>query len=205
MNTNQVSTGRGYWLAWFLASALGFGMGAIIGVSSAYRFFNDDPFDLAMGITLGTVMGIIGGYLQWVVLRERITGAGWWALASALGLGAAMTAVIAADIGENNTMAGIAILGSVFGAVSGILQWLILHRKVIRSGWWLPANILGSLVGTIGMPIAAALGESGNWGLAVMTFGLVFGVGNGAITGAALVWLLRQSPSNDVEGLVTAH
>jgi len=29
MNANQVNTGRGYWLAWFLASTIGFGMGAI--------------------------------------------------------------------------------------------------------------------------------------------------------------------------------
>jgi len=38
-----------------------------------------------------------------------------------------------------------------------------------------------------------------------MTFGLVFGAGNGAITGAALFWLLRQSPFSNIEGLATAH
>jgi hypothetical protein len=204
MNANQMTTDRGYWLAWFLASVMGFGIGAVLGGSFAYRFFPTDTFDTANGITLGIVMGAIGGYFQWVVLRERIAGTGLWGMASALGFGSAMGAPAAANPAENPAMAGFLIV-CVFGVVGGILQWLILHRKVPRAGWWLLANLLGSLVGAIGLPIAVAIGETGNWGLALMTFGLVFGAGNGAITGAMLVWLLRQSPSSNVEGLATAH
>jgi hypothetical protein len=191
MNENQMNTGRGYWLAWFLASSMGYGMGAVLGASFAYRIFNREPFTILMGVTLGTVMGAIGGYFQWVVVRERIAGAGLWGLTGALGLGAAMGALIAADTGQNNVLAGVVILGAVFGLVSGTLQWLILRRKLPRAGWWLLANLLGSLVG--------------NWGLAIMMFGLVFGAGNGAITGAALVWLLRQSSSSNFEGIAIAH
>jgi len=198
MDTNQMNTGRGYWLAWFLASVMGFGMGAILGVSIAWRFF--PTADAANGITLGTVMGVTGGYFQWVVLRERIAGAGLWGLASALGFGLAM----ASNTRENYAMAGL-LLGSVFGVVSGILQWLILRRKVPRAGWWLLANLLGSLIGAIAVPIAAPIGEAGNWGLAIITFGLVFGAGNGAITGAALVWLLHHSHTGNIEDLAMAH
>jgi hypothetical protein len=204
MNANQMNAGRSYWLAWFLASVMGFGMGAVLGVSAAYRFFPTDTFDAANGITLGIVMGATGGYFQWVALRERIAGAGLWGLASALGFGLAMGALLATDPEENPAMAGF-LVGTVFGLVSGILQWLILRRKVPRAGWWLLANLLGSLVGTIAFPIAVAISETGNWGLAIIVFGMGFGAGNGAITGAALVWLLRQSPSSDVEGLATAH
>ena len=204
MNANQMNTGRGYWPAWFLASSMGYGMGAILGGSFAYRFFPTDTFDAANGIALGIVMGATGGYFQWVVLRERIAEAGLWGIASALGLGSAMGAPAAANPAENPAMAGF-LMVSVFGVVSGILHWLILRRKVLRAGWWLLANFLGSLVGAIAFPIAVAISETGNWGLAMMTFGLMFGAGNGAITGAALVWLLRQSPSSDIEGLVTAH
>jgi len=205
MNANQMYTGRGYWLAWFLASVMGFGMGAILGVSFAYGLFDRDPFDATMGITLGIVMGATGGYMQWVVLRERIAGAGLWVLASALGFGLAMGAIGAVGSNENYVMTPLLMVAAFFGVGCGIPQWLILRRHVARAGWWLLANLLGSLVGAIAIPIAAALGEAGNWGLAVMTFGLVFGAGNGAITGVALVWLLRQSPSRDVEGLATAH
>jgi hypothetical protein len=203
MNANQMNTGRGYWLAWFLSSVMGYGLGAILGVASAYRFSPSDTFDARGGITLGIVMGAIGGYFQWVVLRERIAGSGLWGLTSALGFGLAMGASLSANTGENDGMA-VLLIGLVFGVAGGILQWLILRQKVARAGWWLLANILGALVGAIGVPIAATIGETGNWGLAVLTFGLVFGAGNGAITGAALLWLLRQPRSSDVDSLVTA-
>ena len=199
-----MNTGRGYWLAWFLASVMGYGMGAVLGVSIAYRFFPTDAYDAANGITLGMIMGVIGGYFQWIVLRERIAGASLWGLASALGFGLAMGSLLATDPDENPAMAGI-LVGIVFGLVGGILQWLILRRKVPRAGWWLMANLLGSLVGTIAFPIAVAISETGNWSLAIIVFGMGFGAGNGAITGAALVWVLRQSASGDVEGLATAH
>lgn len=204
MNTNQNNVGKGYWLAWFLASVMGFGMGALLGVQSAYRSSHSDTSNAIMGLMIGIVMGAIGGYLQWVVLRERITGAGLWVLASALGFGLAIgaTGVIGAD--ENYGMAGI-LIGSVYGVAGGILQWLALRRKIARARWWLLANLLGSLVGVMGMPVVAAISEAGNWDLAVMTFGLLFGAGYGAITGAALVWMLRQSPSANIEGLATAH
>jgi hypothetical protein len=76
---------------------------------------------------------------------------------------------------------------------------------VPQAGWWLLANLLGSLVVAIAMPIAGVIFEAGNWGLGVLALGLVFGAGNGAITGAALIWLLRQSSSGDVEGLAAVH
>lgn len=200
MNANQITTGRGYWLAWFLASAMGYGMGALLGMSTAWRFFPASDF----GITMGTVMGVTGGYFQWVVLRERIADAGLWGLASALGLGAAIGAIFITDQ-ANNAMAGMVILGAVFGVVSGTLQWLILRGKLARARWWLLANLLGSLVGAIALPIASPMLEPGKQELGMMTLGLLFGAGNGAITGAALLWLLRQSPSNNVEDLATAH
>jgi MFS family permease len=202
MNANQMNTGRGYWLAWFLASVMGYGLGAILGMSIAWRFFPTG--DAANGITLGILMGATGGYFQWVVLRERITGAGLWGVASALGLGLGIGVLVSTYITENYGIA-VFLFASVIAVVSGILQWLILRRKVSRAGWWLLANLLGSLLGATGAAIGAAIGETGNWGLAALVFGLGFGAGNGAITGAALVWLLRQSSSSNIEGLATAH
>ena len=182
-----------------LRRSVGFGVGALLGINVAYGLIDGDVF-----ITLGIIMGATGGYFQWVVLRERIAGAGLWGLASALGFGLTMGAIVAADAVEIDAMTAV-LIASVFGVVSGILQWLILRRKVPRAGWWLLANIIGSLIGAIALPIASAILEAGKWELGFMTFGLVFGAGNGAITGATLVWLLRQSPSSNVEELVTAH
>jgi len=203
MNTEHSKSDRGLWLAWFLASSMGYSIGAILGLFLAYGLFNRDPFDIIMGVTLGTVMGVTGGYFQWVVLRARIAGVGLWGLASALGFGLAMGAIVAANTGENSALAGV-LIASVFGLASGILQCLILRRKVARAGWWLLANLFGSLVGAmIALPIATVILDAGKWLLGVMTLGLVFGAGNGAITGAALVWLLRPSESGSSTGTAT--
>lgn len=204
MNANQMNTGRSYWLAWFLASAMGFGTGALMGMYFAYGLFPGDTFNTKISLIFGIVMGATGGYFQWVVLRERIAGSGLWGLTGALGFGLAIGAAGAFNPGENYAMAGL-LIGSVYGAVSGILQWLILRRKVARSGWWLLANLLGSLAGAIAIPIAAAIGEAGNWDLAVMAFGLVFGAGYGVITGAALVGLLSQAKPSHVDEMAATH
>lgn len=191
MNANQMNTGRGYWLAWFLASIVGFGFGAILatGVSEA--------------ITFGIVLGATGGFMQWLVLRERVARSGWWVLASTLGFAAGTGAIGTAGLSENYAMAGI-LMVAVFGVVGGILQWLTLRRQVARAGWWVLANILGSLVGLIGVPAAVAIiSANGNFDQSALVFGLLFGAGYGAITGAALVWLLRQSHPSNVEGLAT--
>jgi hypothetical protein len=204
MNENQNSTGRGYWLGWFLASVLGYGLGAMLGFSLIYNLSPTDTFDATRDILSGTVMGVTGGYFQWMVLTQRLGGTGLWGLASALGFGTAMAASAAVSPNADPALAGFLIV-AVFGVVGGILQWLILRRNVPRAGWWLLASLLGSLLGAIGPFTAVAISETGNWGLALMAFGVIFGAANGAITGAALVWLLRQSPSGEIKKIATAH
>jgi len=60
------------------------------------------------------------------------------------------------------------------------------------------ATLFGALVGEIGFPISFAIDATGN--LSVIVVGVLFGVGLGAIPGAVLVWLLRQSQSSDASG-----
>jgi hypothetical protein len=208
MNTERTAIGLGVWLAWVLATIVGFVIGALLGMSVAYGFFDRDGFDATIGITAGIVMGATGGYLQWVVLREKVAQAGWWVMASTLGFALTLGTLGAMGIGETNEnyiMAGV-LFAAVFGVAGGILQWLVLRRAGIpRAGLWVPASIFGSLVAAIGFPISAALGAAGNYGLSAIVFGLLLGAGLGAIPGAVLVWLLRQSPSSNFEGLATAH
>ena len=208
MTTNHAGVGRGFWLAWVLASIMGFGMGALLGMYVAYGLFDRDGFDATIGVTSGIVLGATGGFMQWVVLREKVARAGWWVLASALGFAVALGTLGAIGIGERNenyVMAGI-LFAAVFGIAGGVLQWLVLRRAgIARAGLWVPATIFGSLVAAIGFPISSAIGAAGNYGLSTMVFGLLLGAGLGAIPGAVLVWLLRQSPSSNIEGLATAH
>jgi hypothetical protein len=142
MNTNQNNVGEGFWLAWVLASIMGFGVGALLGMHVAYGLFDRDGFDATLGITLGIVMGATGGYLQWVVLRERVARAGWWVLASTLGFAVAGAVLGTMDINENYVMAGI-LFAAMFGVAVGIMQWFVLRQKVIRAGLWILASIFG--------------------------------------------------------------
>jgi hypothetical protein len=205
MNANQNNVGWGFWLAWVLANIMGFVIGALLGITVAYGLFDRDGFDATIGITAGIVMGATGGCLQWVVLREKVARAGWWVLASTLGFAITLGELGAIGINENYVMAGI-LFAAVFGIAGGVLQWLVLRRAgVARAGLWVPASVFGSLVAAIGFPISSAIGAAGNYGLSAMVGGLLFGAGLGAIPGAVLVWLLRQSHTSDIEGMATAH
>jgi membrane associated rhomboid family serine protease len=134
-----------------------------------------------MGVNVG---GIGVGVLQWLVLRQQVTRAGWWVPASivavaALGVMVFAVGVIDADVGW--------VVGTVlFGTVLGVLQWLLLRRQLARAGWWVLASGVGWVVGGFlsgAVPVGAAGGFPG-WA----AVGAVYG----AMSGAVLVWLLRQ-------------
>jgi hypothetical protein len=210
MYTNQNNVSRGYWLAWFLGSIMGFGMGAVIAMNVTYGLLpvlvpSMQEFDTTFIVVFGTVFGASGGFLQWVVLRERVPRSGLWVLASALGFAMAGSMLGVIRLEENYLIAGILMMAG-YGVVGGILQWLVLKRaQLAQAGLWVVANLIGSLAGAIAVPIANAISSTGNYFASTLAFGLVFGAGLGIVTGAALVWLLRQSPSSNVEGLAVAH
>lgn len=209
MNTERTNIGWGFWIAWILASIVGFGMGSLIGMSVSYALLPEmgitDEFGVAHLLMFGTMLGTTSGFLQWVVLREKVAQAGWWVLASAMGFAIAGGTLGTIGINENYLTAGI-LFAVLFGFAGGIMQALVLKRaQIARVGMWVLASILGSLVGAIGIPISSSIGATGNYGLSAMVFGLLLGAGLGAIPGAVLVWLLRQSPSSNIEGLAPAR
>jgi hypothetical protein len=210
MNTNQNIVGWGFWLAWVLASIMGFGMGSLLGMSVSYALLSGlgitDEFGVAHLIMFGTVLGVTSGFLQWVVLREKVARAGRWVLAGTLGFVIAGGILGAIGINENYITAGF-LFAAVFGVAGGIMQWLVLRQQIVRAGLWILASIFGSLVGAIGVPAAEAISAIApdNYSLSTIVFGVLLGAGLGAIPGAVLVWLLRQSQSRNIEGLATAH
>ena len=209
MNTERTNVGWGFWLAWVLASIMGYVLGALIAMSVPYAllpiFGVTEEFGIVHLVTFGTLLGAIGGCVQWAVLRGKIAVSGRWVLASALGFAIAGGTLGAIGINENYVMAGI-LFTTVFGIAGGIMQWLVLRQQVVRAGLWILASIFGSLVAALGIPAsAAANAASDNYSMGAMVFGFFLGVGLGAIPGAVLVWLLRQSPASNIEGMAAAH
>ena len=74
----------------------------------------------------------------------------WWVLASALGwtMGFPIADAILRALGE--VVADEIVIFTMFGAASGIMQWLLLRRHLPQAGWWVLASTLGgALIGAV--------------------------------------------------------
>jgi len=50
MNTERTNVGWRFWLAWVLASVMGFVVDAVVGIYVAYGLFDRDGFDATLGM-----------------------------------------------------------------------------------------------------------------------------------------------------------
>jgi hypothetical protein len=194
MNTERAQVGWRFWLWWVLASTVGLAVGMLVRPFAFYVvgawltwgggievvFALDDVVALEVAFALsGALGGASVGIAQWLVLRRQVSRAGWWVLASSVGL--AVGSVVGPDImpdlsrAEPTFVVGIAqvaLRGVQDGASIGIAQWLVLRRRVARGGWWVLASTVGLAVGVL--------------------FSVAAGVIYAPITGGVLVWLLRH-------------
>jgi hypothetical protein len=156
------------------------------------RLTNFPCIQPSLGLVLIVIiLGLAGGFMQWLVIRRRIAGTGWWVPASTLGFPVAL--VMAEGAMRLVGIPSPILLGVLFGILSGILPWLVLRRQVARAGWWVPAHLLGSLVGgAMGIVAFHVMALIGFYQFPWAAAGAMFGAGLGAITGITLVWLLRQ-------------
>ena len=183
----------GFWLQWVLASILGFAMGAAIGNAVTDLIFT-------------ALFGAVGGFMQWLVLRRQIAGAGWWVLASTLGFAIAPIVAITGLMAvsqimslDGNPLVAPILLGVLSGVLSAIFPWLILRRQFAQAGWWIPAHLLGSLLGgAMGIVTFHGVNLIGFYQFDWAAAGAMFGAGLGAVTGITLVWFLRQPVQIDL-------
>ena len=173
----QVRPGWRIWFLWLMAGAVGWGLGVEWGALGRLKTLQDTPNIIVTGYLGVTVGGILAGVLQSLVLRRQVARAGRWVLAC-VGA-AAVVGVVVFGVGTINVDVGWVVGASLFGTVVGVLQWLVLRPQFARAGWWVLASTVGWLVG---MPVGGMVGWVG------------LGAAYGAITGTAMVWLLRQAP-----------
>jgi hypothetical protein len=186
----------GFWGLWVLANIVGWAVGGAVSlaVGGAGAEGLTEAEDVAV-----SVVGLLAGIAQWLVLRKRVERSGWWVLASALGWAAGRT--VAGALIWVEARAGV-------GLVVGIAQWLLLRKQVERSGWWVLASALGWAIGwTVAGAVSGAVARA--WVRAVVRAGAVVGVlglaralvvlswgvsglVHGTLTGPALVLLLRH-------------
>ncbi len=190
MTVERNRIGWGFWLLWVLASTVGMFVGFFMGLlTSAFTY--DILGDLLKTLVFGIELGLGVGVLQWLVLRRRVYGAGWWVLASVAGGYGITQAGLdglsdSLSVGALLSYTGVVALG---GAVTGTLQWLILRGGgVSRPSWWVLASTVG--YGLVGAVLGAFPWGGGDKDVLVAL--VVTAAVLGAVTGGALVWLLRQ-------------
>ena len=175
-------------LLWWVAAGV---VGWAAGWGLAWSEIKLWSVDLAAAEYGGVVVGVtVAGVLQWLVLRQRMARAAWWIVASLVS-GVVAGGVIFGVGGESGFTAEVArdldvgwvVEAGLYGAVVGVLQWVVLRGQVALSGLWVLASTVGWIVGD---PVCSSLMDFGT--LSWVGFGAVYG----AITGIVLVWLLRQ-------------
>lgn len=184
--------GWGFWLFWVLSSTVGFALGLTTTRSLVSPMLNP-VLDSSLVAALGAVVfGAIVGFAQWLVIRLRISAIAWWVLATTLGIAVGTRAGFAVPetLGfAASELIGFAILGAVLGATLGLMQWIVLRKHVLQSGWWVLASVLGYGLG---------------FGLSGAVMGVVVGAFIGAaavaaaMTGGILIWLLRLSAESQL-------
>ena len=202
-----LSAGWRLWVWWVVAGTIGWVVyGAvffpvlfvrsmltniIVEVDGVAAVFGVTVVGAVVGLGGGTVVGV----LQWLVLQRRLERTGRWIVASTVGGSVAgallMVAVAIANVDwivdEAVLIGGAWFVG---GVVAAILQWLVLRRQIARADWWIVTSTIGW---AIGVAVVLLGGISVGVGEVVLAVGwAVGGVVGSAITGAVLVWLLRQ-------------
>jgi hypothetical protein len=134
--------------------------------------------------------GALVGAVQAFALRGHLARAAWWLPATfvAWPVGAAGSFVpffIARILNLGHLP--IALYSAAAGAALAVVQMLVLRREVSGAAWWIAANALGW-----GLGFGIGFELRGVQTIELVRAGLVSGAIGGAITGAAMLWLLRR-------------
>jgi len=117
---------------WVLATAAGSLLAASVDVG-LQGLLGEKAGGLILMIGLGPGVGV----LQWLFLRQQVTRAGWWLLASTVLIGGAFLTGIVASLSlglQESGLAFIAVAGVVSGVLLGITSGLTLAWLLRRPG-----------------------------------------------------------------------
>lgn len=203
----------GFWHVWGLwviavglGELLGFGVPAVLGAAS-YAVGLPDAALAFVVIVGGMGEGAVLGLAQWLVLRRFLPGIKRAHWVGATAIGALIAWVIGmgmANLGPALFDANLALFvllaitcGIVFLLTMGGAQWLVLRRHVSKAWRWIVANAVAWPLGVAVPVVGMALVPDGATAAVMLVVGIASGIGMGlvvgAVTGVALVRLLRDA------------
>lgn len=200
---------RGVWTRWLgavtLGETLGFAVPALVG-AGAYAAGAPDAAVVPLATAAGAGEGAILGYAQSRVLRRELTGfdardwivATSWAAVLAWALGMSL-GVYGGSLPTGVRIGAAVLVGIVVLLAVGCAQWLVLRRYVAGAWLWIPANAAAWLLGVGAVFVGTAFVDEGDAAALVaavsVASGLAMAVVVAAVTGLALLRLLRPAPS----------
>jgi hypothetical protein len=153
---------------------------------------------IALSIIVGSGIAALYGTIQWLVLRRRLVGVGWWIPASIIGFAVKWCFVAIIDELVTGRISIIAA-GAIGGAFVGGTQWLILRGRVCRAGWWVLASAASNAIGW------AITDTAINMAVPLEIRGAAI---SGAIDGIVLAWLTQhpiQQTANSEQNIIVQH
>ena len=180
----------GMWLEWTLATA--FGM--LLGFLPSILLVN--LLDLTMArLIVPLWAGFLLGLAQWVVLRKYVNESSDWVLAA--GASWAVGFALGLLIMNGLTDTGLdGLFGYIlFGILVAVVQWPVLRREIPHLWMWILANVLGWTAGFYLSQFALDLLFNSPAIDPLASTSVLSGVSGliaGAITGVALVLIVRQ-------------
>ena len=180
----------GMWLEWTLSTA--FGM--LLVFLQSIVFVNNMDLSLAR-IIVPLFAGFLVGLAQWFVLRKYVNGVSdWiWAAGASWAVGYALGLLIINGLTGTGLDAFIGYI--LFGAIVGLVQWPVLRREIPNVWIWVLANVIGWTTGFFLSQASLDLFFNGPAIAPVASTAVIAGVSGlvaGAITGVALVLIVRQ-------------
>ncbi len=180
----------GMWLEWTLATAFGMLLGFLPSIVLV------NVLDLALArIIVPLFAGFLVGLAQWFVLRKYVNGVSdWiWAAGASWAVGYALGLLII------NGLTGTGLDGFIgyilFGVIVALVQWPILRREIPNVWMWILANVIGWTAGFFMSQLALDIFFNGPAIDPIASTSVISGVSGlvaGAITGVALVLIVRQ-------------
>ena len=208
MNAKNSAMGGRFWVHWLFLTAAGYSIGYLVGFILGHFLLGN----LMIGIGIGAGVG----FMQSLAVRHLAVRPGPWVLTTVGGLSVAVGLYAAAsaisgypfDLSWPSGVLGWAIALAAGGTLVGIVQQRILRLHGARAACWIAANQAGWCLSALGLAIPADMnGELTSVAAVILRNGLlapaVAGAILGAVTGGALIWMLRQpvrqEPSTDAQ------
>jgi hypothetical protein len=188
--TKLKRTEIGLWLAWTLATTLGM----LIGYLSFALLVGSLDLGVAR-VIVPIISGIFLGLAQWLVLRPYISKSYDWILNHAVGWVVGYTLGLFVVQLLSKTPLGMLIGFISFGVIVALFQYPALHREIPHLATWILANVTGWTLGAYLSLLAAGVFFQNmvpsTFTSVLVTVGIT-GLVAGAITGLALIWIVRQ-------------